>query len=478
MEAARDKLIAGVAAWVANPLPQVGAKSTGLLAAPRGQDIYSATGCRGGSLTSWAQGSVSSLASLQLYAGDGPARVNLPADDLLRDQPTAEELNAAQPNQRLLFKSGKLRYFRGLGFLSRKQMINDRYQRRIGANLARNQEVVAAAAARDAQLQGAEARLVAGANVRVDPAVEGGPGGGVPVVGEDGAVGELHPEPEDAPDAVRPAQPAAVPDAARPAQAVAAGVDNVNWNTFSDTVPVYSVGVNTWADEKEVVPYSSLYNHIAERITDPNATGALGALVKGTTMKDSASVITMVKHMQRGNGSYRDEAPLVRAYNMLTTTAAHGSPPDPVVYKWMRNFIPAGDVQLETFQGQPVGGSVIAVPHDMFAEYAFLNFNTPFPGIGGGVHHFSMDSMDETWVAIPVSNDLARTKALIPYMLSFLTSGYTNGTANHIIPGQFNSPQHEGQRMQMGSYRLFPRSNLAYIPGAIHAILVLTDCIV
>ncbi|KOB73630.1 Uncharacterized protein OBRU01_10435 [Operophtera brumata] len=343
-------------------------------------------------------------------------------------------------------------------------MINDRYQRRIGANLARNQEVAAAAAARDVQLQGAEARLVARANVRVDPAVEGGPGGGVPVVGADGAVGELHPEPEDA------------PDAAPPVQAVAAGVDNVNWNTFSDTVSVYSVGVNTWANEDEVVPYSSLYNHVAERITDPNATGALGALVKGTTMKDSASVITMVKHMQRGNGSYRDEAPLVRAYNMLTSTAAHGSPPDPVVYKWMRNFVPAGDIQLESFQGQPVGGSVIAVPHDMFAEYAFLNFNTPFPGIAGQGNHFSMDSMDETWVAIPVSNDLIRTKALIPYMLSFLTSGYTNGTANHIIPGQFNSPQHEGQRMQMGSYRLFPRSNLAYIPGAIHAVLVLTDC--
>ncbi|XP_028026383.1 uncharacterized protein LOC114240137 [Bombyx mandarina] len=51
-----------------------------------------------------------------------------------------------------------------------------------------------------------------------------------------------------------------------------------------------------------------------------------------------------------------------------------------------------------------------------------------------------------------------------------------NLTTNHIVDGQINSPEHEGQRLQTGSYRLFPRSNLAYIPGAINALIVLTDC--
>lgn len=224
------------------------------------------------------------------------------------------------------------------------------------------------------------------------------------------------------------------------------------------------------------MPFSSLYNHVAERITDPNATGALGALVKGSTMKDSASVITLVKHMQKGNGSYREVAPLMRCYNMLLATGVEGIPPDTVTYKWVRNFVPRPGVRLENFAGRRMEGTVMAVPHDMFVEYVFLNFNTPFPGIGKGVEVFSLDSMDETWVAIPVSNDLLRTKALIPYILSFLSSGYTNGTTNHIVDGQVNSPEHEGQKPQTGSYRLFPRSNLAYIPCAINALIVLTDC--
>ncbi|XP_062527976.1 uncharacterized protein LOC134200064 [Bombyx mori] len=260
-------------------------------------------------------------------------------------------------------------------------MRNDRYQRRIAENRARSG--VEGEQQRREEDQVAElvraARLhpLLGASADHDGAV---------VTGQDGVRGEVMPAPELSTGGVRRAR--------------AAGVDNNNWNTYSDTVPVYSVGVNTWANEDEVVPFSALYNHIAERITDPNATGALGALVKGSTMKDSASVITMVKHMQRGNGSYRDEAPLVRAYNMLNATAATGSPPDPIVYKWMRNFVPVGPVQLENLRGQPVGGSVIAVPHDMFTEYAFLNFNTPFPGIGTGINVFSLDSMDETWVTV------------------------------------------------------------------------------
>ncbi|VVC87278.1 unnamed protein product [Leptidea sinapis] len=83
--------------------------------------------------TSWAQGSVSALASLQLYAGDGPARMNLAAAQLVGDVPTAEELVAVQAPQRRLHTAGSLTFIRGIGFLTRKQLANDRYQRRIAA---------------------------------------------------------------------------------------------------------------------------------------------------------------------------------------------------------------------------------------------------------------------------------------------------------------------------------------------------------
>ncbi|CAF4944194.1 unnamed protein product [Pieris macdunnoughi] len=245
-DALRDKLLLGVASWMANPLPQVGAKSTGLSGAPRGQDVYSATGCRGG-CTSWAQGFVSSLASVQLYFGYGPARMNLEADQLVGDVPTEAELGAATAAQRRLQSAGSLTFYRGIGFLTRKQQANDRYQRRIAAMRAPEPpaEVVQA---------------VQAANEAVVAALEG------PLPGDGQAAGPALPVPE-----AQGAPPVRV--------ARAAGIDNENWNAYSDTVPVYSVGVNTWAEEGEAVPFSSLYNHIAERITDPNATGALGALV-------------------------------------------------------------------------------------------------------------------------------------------------------------------------------------------------------
>lgn len=127
------KSFEGLASWISSPVMTVGATNAPVDSAPSGIDSASKSLCKTQSYTSWDCYSRSYVGSLHIERAAAqdhpPVQANAQGPDPMQpDVPTPEEMAVFTTTERRKLESKKYHFYRGVGLLSRKQSLSQRYK--------------------------------------------------------------------------------------------------------------------------------------------------------------------------------------------------------------------------------------------------------------------------------------------------------------------------------------------------------------
>lgn len=236
---------------------------------------------------------------------------------------------------------------------------------------------------------------------------------------------------------------------------------------YADILPLASVGVTTWSDQKQLtapVPYTPIFTALKEKIGEP-ANTALGAMVRGPTVRDASTLLALVRHLQVNVGSIRDEAPLLRAACLNLSLATECYDTEIICNRFIRNWNKKGKAGPIIKVNQQVrDGKIMAISLDTWAAFSTRKIRDIAQG---GV--FTYESIDTDWVAVPIRSEMIGAPYILEFIMSFCTSSFWNGTVNYFYDGEDATTKREI------NYTLMPSCNSVYIPGQKNVLLVLLD---
>lgn len=240
----------------------------------------------------------------------------------------------------------------------------------------------------------------------------------------------------------------------------------------SDTIPVRIVGVTTWKSEYEQalpIPYSPMYTSILQRLQDPAATGALGAMARGPSIRDATSLISLAKALSKTSSSVYEIAPLLRAGCIVNSLIQSNYRTEIIYHRVIRNwttteFIGPSIHSVWTLEGF----GMIAMPLDIFVSFMLNKY-----GRDDCNDEFVYQGADSDWTAIPIRSELLGESTIIPYIAAFLSSTLWNGKICHRNRGYWTDPVSGNQAHAVQC--IMPSSASVSIPGVKKAILVLVD---
>lgn len=433
--------VQGLASWIVNPLQAVGSKTSNLLSTPSAVDSVSRAGCGSTYFTSWESFSRSYVSCIECSP---PVRTSRKKRETLAagtgvDTPTPEELAMFTRLQRDQLKRGGV-FIRSTGeILSPAQAKTKKGMRKITSAL-RDRE----ASTSDTNPSDEDNLLVA--------------------------------EP--------PAPPPAFPPPPQPqinyvrdrraADENAAGDPAATGDTARATVlPVRTVTTTTWrptSQEGMHIPYSAQFTQIASRLSDPSATGALGAVVRGSAIRDGASLISLARHLQVDSGSVMDIAPVFKLACMGLSVSQENYQSDPIQYRVVRGFSSnvRGTTVISATTPAPPPAKIIAMGVDSYT--AFMIDKMPTANLGDP---FTYQNADVAWTAVPVRSSILSQPWATAFIASFLSGNLWAGRVNHVIEGHYYSG--DGSSDIVANLALMPACNSVSIPGPTNVILVLLD---
>lgn len=137
--------LAGLAAWITNPLPRVGTTTAPLSSVPTGSDYASRTGCRSQSFTSWDSSSRSFVLRIvhadagQVDQEQGNLNANQALNRLMEpDVPGVVDKSMWTRTDNRMYLSGAKIFYRGVGLVTPRQRNQPSYQARILGLFAHN----------------------------------------------------------------------------------------------------------------------------------------------------------------------------------------------------------------------------------------------------------------------------------------------------------------------------------------------------
>lgn len=220
--------------------------------------------------------------------------------------------------------------------------------------------------------------------------------------------------------------------------------------------------------ENKCVP-SATFNALSEKINDRGQTGSLGALVRRTVIREPASALALIKTLMGEPASALDVAPLVRMCNMMNSLDLTSVNADLTPYQFYRNYVPI-DHSIHLAAKHLAGQLPACFMYlDDFIDY--ISGSIDMRNITG----FLTTSLDKDWIAIPVNSEILESRALIPYVFSFLDSALTDGTVNWVFRGEVETIEPGDDYKQGVIYGTIPASNTFVIPGVRKFVMVLVD---
>lgn len=214
---------------------------------------------------------------------------------------------------------------------------------------------------------------------------------------------------------------------------------------------------------------SPTFNALSEKLEERGQAGSLGALVKRSIIRDPASTLSLIKTLQGEPSSAMDVAPLVRMLNMINSLDLSSVTIDLTPYQFMRHW---GSIQSSVqiinkniIEGLPCTSMYL----DDFIDYIAGSMQMPL------INGLQPNDIDKEWIAIPITTEIAKSRALIPYTLSFLDSKLLDGTINWVFRGFLKTVETEIGDDQGIVYVNIPASNTVRIPGAVKFVYVLVD---
>lgn len=240
----------------------------------------------------------------------------------------------------------------------------------------------------------------------------------------------------------------------------------------SPSVPVYVVGstsMTTVQEEGHARAYSTFYNHIVAKLTDPASQSALGAITKGVGTRDAGGILSLAKFLLKSSSTIKEVTPIVRLGCMAMSTSVRAYEKETIYYRFLRGWTRGSTDNMGIDIIRPIvptESRIIAMPLDVFVALCNNKYTHNVP-------MFAASGCDVTWTAVPVRNEILNRRWIIPYIASFLTSELWNGTTNFRILGEYSDSEKMNKR-KLG-YRVMPAANSVSIPGPRNVILVLAD---
>lgn len=244
---------------------------------------------------------------------------------------------------------------------------------------------------------------------------------------------------------------------------------------YSDMMPVKVCGVRTWKCEYErnmAVPYSPFFTQLLQRLQDPSATGLLGSVARGPSIRDATSMISLAKALQKTSSTVLEIAPLVRLGCMIMSLDSDCYKTEIIYYRFLRRWktveVTGFAISDENSDTKTPNNKCIAMPLDGYVTFMLNKY-----GRDQVNPNFPYSSADSSWVAIPIRSEMLGSIAAVPYIVSFLSSAYWNGRVNFRMKGTLYDVT--AKKDVSTAITLMPSCNSVYIPGPSDFILVLVD---
>lgn len=249
-----------------------------------------------------------------------------------------------------------------------------------------------------------------------------------------------------------------------------------NGHILSDTCPVRVLAVSTWRSEYEMnipVPYSPVFTSILQRLQDPAATGALGSMARGPSIRDATSFISLAKAMQKSPSSVYELAPMIRLSCIIMALSSPSYKTEIIYHRVVRNWTTSeylgASIALPNEPWKLEGYKFIAMPLDIFVSFMLNKY-----GREDCNEEFVYQGVDSEWTAIPVRSELLGETTIIPYIAAFLSSELWNGRICHRNRGHWTDLT-DKKNPDNAVQTITPSCNSVHIQGPKKFILVMTD---
>lgn len=232
---------------------------------------------------------------------------------------------------------------------------------------------------------------------------------------------------------------------------------------YSDILPVRSVTVSSMVCQRETepMPYSPLFQAVADMLNDPAPTDIFGVSA------EYVPIMCLVKSLMLYSSTRYEIAAMLRCGAMAMSVAEESFATDPIPYRFVRKPTSVSTVGMDILQKPGVAADtwkIIAMPLDTFVTVA----NNSCYATSG----FTYCDLDINWIAIPVPTRLIGQSHLLAYIYSFLSSDAWSGTASYMVVTDRIGP---GGKAYTTVETLLPVVNGINVPGVRSACIVLID---
>lgn len=267
-----------------------------------------------------------------------------------------------------------------------------------------------------------------------------------------------------------------IPSESNPDQTTPVGQIPTLWDAYhADTLP-YKTVICPIHDPRFISTpgKTSFFTALEAKLTDPTGSGALMNLVKSFPNKDVTAINALVKTLLTADGSWREEAAIVRSILLANSVTSPGYAVDPTPLKFLRRTrnvprTPAFKFALPSVPPKKNEWCFSVCTIDTLGCYLQNKW-------GGANDKYPSSAVDKTWTVIPLPYRDFSPSSLVPYVASFLDSQLWTGLVNYTVTlsprGPSTDPSRDKHRVK---YTCMPASNMSYVPGPKRFIICLTD---
>lgn len=450
--------LVGLASWIAKPLDVVGPKTSNLYSAPSARDSVSRAGCGSHFYTSWESYSRSYFGSLSFLADQEETRtrrsVQIPTK--IGDTPTQEEMSQMNRTEKMILNNGGIFLRKRLPGIITTSIIMTPTQ----LTQTKNRKLINTVSKYDKYLE--EGLTAEQAATKIEK--EKQQAASSPPQNQQQTDKTTNETTEEG-----SSEGGAPPN---PSGSRVKRQTNERIDAVANTIPVRCVQSTSWKTEEQSaqsIPYSPIYTSIVQRLNDPSATGALGALARGPSIRDGTSLISLAAHLANDTGSVMEIAPVIRAACIGLSVSSECYDTDPIQYRVFRNFTRTGVTATNIYKPDSprVSCNIMAVGVDLFTSF-MIDKTGPLDQAGD----YRYQAADVSWTAVPVRAAMMNQSYIVPYIASFVTSELWAGRTSYNIEGNYTLS--DGTKVK-SEINLLPSANNVYIPGPEDILLVLLD---
>ncbi|QMU95571.1 capsid protein [Bactrocera dorsalis toti-like virus 1] len=239
-----------------------------------------------------------------------------------------------------------------------------------------------------------------------------------------------------------------------------------------EIVPIHHISAEygqSHLEQTSGIPESTLMSTLRIRLQDQTASSALSSMIKGPTVRDAQTMLSLSRLQLDEAGTVMDVLPMLRLGCIALSTERTLYEADPTPEKFVSDSSFSLD-SLTYVQPDDVEYLSVAMSLDVFVAWMSGRSKTSIITCNGEDTCFSTQGIDINWVGVPVRNGLLSNRGILPYLLSHLDSYVWSGRMVLSYKGT-----NSGAKDYSPEITTMPAANSVHLPGQRNFIIILID---